>query len=67
MNLFFIFAIVMLSIIHGIVGIRIIPFLNLSHPVKIIVWSVIVILAALPIIPIILRSKGFENESVDIF
>ena len=57
----------MLSIIHGIVGIRIIPFLNLSHPVKIIVWSVIVILAALPIIPIILRSKGFENESVDIF
>jgi len=67
MNLFFIFAIVMLSIIHGIVGIRIIPFLNLSHPVKIIVWSVIAILAALPIIPIILRSKGFENESVDIF
>lgn len=67
MNLFFIFAIVMLSIIHGIVGIRIIPFLNLSQPVKIIVWSVIVILAALPIIPIILRSKGFENESVDIF
>ena len=67
MNFFFIFAVIILSIIHGVVGLRIIPFLNLNHTLKIITWSVIFVLATLPIIPIILRSKGFENESVDIF
>ena len=67
MNLFFIFAIMILSIIHGTVGLRIIPFFNLSHSLKIIMWSALVVLATLPIIPIILRSKGFEDESVDWF
>lgn len=67
MNFFFIFAIIILSIIHGIVGLRIIPFLNLNHNLKIISWCFIAVLAALPIIPIILRSKGLEDEIVDWF
>ena len=67
MNFFFIFAIIILSIIHGIVGIRIIPYLNLNYNVKIITWCAITLLAALPILPIILRSKGLENEIVDWF
>ena len=67
MNLFFIFAIMILSIIHGTVGLRIIPYLNLNYNIKIVTWCCIALLAALPIIPIILRSKGFENEVVDWF
>jgi len=67
MSLFFIFAIMILSIIHGTVGLRIIPYLNLSHNIKIVIWCCIALLAALPIIPIILRSKGFEDEAVDWF
>ena len=67
MNLFFIFAIIILSTMHGIVGLRIIPFLNMSHNQKIVTWSFLVLLATLPIIPIILRSKGFEDETVDLF
>ena len=67
MNLFFIFATIMLITIHGTVGIRIIPFLNLNHNFKIISWCIIAVLGALPIIPIILRSKGYEEEFVDWF
>ena len=67
MNLFFIFSTIILITIHGVVGIRIIPFLNLSYPIKVITWSSIAILATLPIIPIVLRSKGFEDEVVDLF
>ena len=67
MNLFFIFATIILNTIHGVVGIRIIPFLNLSHPIKVFTWSSIAILAMLPIIPIVLRSKGFEDKIVDLF
>ena len=52
---------------HGVVGLRIIPFLNLNNNVKIITWCVIVVLGALPIIPIILRSKGYEEKFVDWF
>ena len=37
MNLFFIFAIMILSIIHGTVGLRIIPYLNLNYNIKIII------------------------------
>lgn len=67
MNLFFIIAIMVLSIIHGTVGLRIIPFLNMQDSLKIVTWFFIALLAALPIIPIILRSKGFENETIDWF
>ena len=52
---------------HGVVGLRIIPFLNLNNNVKIITWCVIAVLGALPIIPIILRSKGYEEKFVDWF
>ena len=67
MNLFFIFATIILITIHSVVGIRIIPFLNLNNNVKLITWCVIAILGALPIIPIILRSKGYEDKFVDLF
>ena len=52
---------------HGVVGLRIIPFLNLNNNVKIITWCIIAVLGALPIIPIILRSKGYEEKFVDWF
>ena len=67
MNFFFIFATIILITMHGVVGLRIIPFLNLSNNVKIITWCVIAVLGALPIIPIILRSKGYEEKFVDWF
>ena len=67
MNFFVIFATLILFTIPGTVGIRIIPFLNLNHNFKIISWCIIAILGALPIIPIILRSKGYEEEFVDWF
>ena len=67
MNFFFIFATIILITMHGVVGLRIIPFLNLNNNVKIITWCVIAILGALPIIPIILRSKGYEEKFVDWF
>ena len=67
MNLFFIFALIMLSILYGIVGIRIIPTLQISYHWKIVFWSVLTILALMPITPIILRSKGIENNTVDYF
>ena len=67
MNFFFIFATIILITMHGVVGLRIIPFLNLSNNIKIITWCVIAVLGALPIIPIILRSKGYEEKFVDWF
>ena len=67
MNFFFIFATIILITMHGVVGLRIIPFLNLNNNVKIITWCVIAILGALPIIPIILRSEGYEEKFVDWF
>lgn len=67
MNLFFIFALIMLSILYGIVGIRIIPTLQISYHWKIVFWSVLTVLALMPITPIILRSKGIENNTVDYF
>ena len=48
-------------------GLRSSPYLNLNYNIKIITWCCIALLAALPIIPIILRSKGFEDEVVDWF
>ena len=67
MNFFFIFATIILIIIHGVVGIRLIPFLNLNHNLKMLAWCLVAILGAIPIIPIILRSKGYEEEFVDYF
>ena len=67
MNFFFIFATIILITMHGVVGLRIIPFLNLNNNVKIITWCVIAVLGASPIIPIILRSKGYEEKFVDWF
>ena len=67
MNFFFIFATIILITMHGVVGLRIIPFLNLNNNVKIITWCAIAVLGALPIIPIILRSKGYEEKFVDWF
>ena len=67
MNFFFIFATIILITMHGVVGLRIIPFLNLNNNVKIITWCVIAVLGALPIIPIILRSKGYEEKFIDWF
>ena len=67
MKLFFIFATTILVTMHAVVGLRIIPYLNLNNTLKIISWGFVVVLGILPIIPMILRSRGYEEEFVDWF
>ena len=67
MKFFFIFATTILVTMHAVVGLRIIPYLNLNNTLKIISWGFVVVLGILPIIPMILRSRGYEEEFVDWF
>ena len=67
MKFFFIFATTILVTMHAVVGLRIILYLNLNNTLKIISWSFVVVLGILPIIPMILRSRGYEEEFVDWF
>ena len=67
MILFFIVALLLLSIIHGVVGWRIIPALGLSDPLRLFVWGIIPVAIVLPMIPIAFRSRGVENDLIDWF
>ncbi len=67
MIIFFIVALFILSIIHGVVGWKIIPALGLSGPVKLLAWGIIPLAIALPILPIIFRSRSIENDLIDWF
>ena len=67
MILFFIVALLLLSIIHGVVGWRIIPALGLSDPLRSFVWGIIPVAIVLPMIPIAFRSRGVENDLIDWF
>ena len=67
MIIFFIVALLVLSIIHGVVGWRIIPALGLSGSVKLLIWGIIPLAIALPLLPILFRSRGVENDLIDWF
>ena len=67
MIVFFIVALLLLSIIHGVVGWRIIPALGLSDPLRSFVWGIIPVAIVLPMIPIAFRSRGVENDLIDWF
>lgn len=55
-----------LALIHGYVGVRMIPSLGLKGSWLMLAWASLVFLALLPIMPILLRLKGFENTLTDV-
>ncbi len=66
MIIFFIFMVLaVLLLIHGYVGVRIIPTLNVASTVKMWIWVAIAILAFLPLLGPVLHANGFENRFAD--
>ena len=65
--MFFIVAIMMLVIIHGYVGFKIIPAVGFSGYNNIIAWALLSFIAFLPIAPIGFRFMGVESKLIDKF
>ncbi|NOZ74986.1 MAG: metallophosphoesterase [FCB group bacterium] len=63
--IFLIVVILVLALIHGYVGFRIIPSFQLSTTGNFWFWCLVVLLTFLPLIPALLRYKGFENSWID--
>ena len=55
-----------LALIHGYVGLRIIPTLGLEGARLVRLWAVLITLSVLPIVPLLLRFLGIENRLTDI-
>lgn len=64
--MFLIIVIIVLSLLHGYVGARMIAPFALAGPSLLIYWSIIIVLAITPVSGIILRVKGIENSFTDI-
>jgi predicted MPP superfamily phosphohydrolase len=64
--MFFLFALFMMFLLHGYVGIRFIAPFALSPAAMFAYWTLISILAAVPIAAMVLRFKGIENGLIDI-
>lgn len=64
--IFLVIVLAVLALIHGYVGLRIIPTLGLSMPWSVLIWSLIAILALLSIAGPLLRFQGIENRFTDI-
>lgn len=64
--MFLIIVILVLSLLHGYVGARMIAPFAIAGPSLLIYWSIIVLLAMTPISGIILRAKGIENSFTDV-
>ncbi len=62
---FLFLVIIILILLHGYVGFRIIPALHLSHGLNLTAWVLVGILTFLPLVPILLRMKGLENPFID--
>ena len=67
MNIFFIVFFTILSLMHAYIGLRIIPPLGLSFYPRIIAWVALTMGAILPVLPVILRSRGVESNTIDQF
>ena len=63
--MFFIVALAVFLLMHGYVGWRIIPSLNLSPISNYIAYVITFILGFLPLLPIILRINGYESKIID--
>ena len=63
--MFFIVALTMLVIIHGYVGFKIIPAIDLSGISNIIAWVLLSLVTFLPIAPIGFRFLGIETKLID--
>ena len=63
--MFFIVALTVFLLMHGYVGWRIIPCLNLSPISSYIAYVITFILGFLPLLPIILRINGYESKIID--
>ena len=64
--IFLIVVLAVLGLIHGYVGLRIIPTLGLSTPWTVAVWVLIAVLALLSIAGPVLRFNGIENRFTDL-
>ncbi|MCF7809218.1 MAG: metallophosphoesterase [Candidatus Marinimicrobia bacterium] len=64
--MFIIIALLVLGLLHGYVGFRLIEPFSLNGPYLILYWSLIIILAITPIVAMVLRFKGQENVVTDI-
>lgn len=64
--IFLIVVLAVLGLIHGYVGLRIIPTLGLSTPWSVAVWVLVAVLALLSIAGPVLRFNGIENRFTDL-
>ena len=63
--MFFIVVIIVMTILHGYVGLRLISPFNPDGYLLIYFWAFITLLAIIPISGLILRSRGIENNLTD--
>ncbi|UCD63128.1 MAG: metallophosphoesterase [Candidatus Zixiibacteriota bacterium] len=64
--MFFLVVIVVLALMYGYVGWRLIVPAAFSMPVNLLLWGLLVILLVLPFIPVIMRFNAVEGSAVDI-
>ncbi|MBC8400657.1 MAG: metallophosphoesterase [Candidatus Marinimicrobia bacterium] len=63
--IFLIMVLMTLALLHGYVGMRLIPTLGFSGGWQILAWSLLILLTFLPIAPILMRMNGIENKLTD--
>ncbi|MCK5330399.1 MAG: metallophosphoesterase [Candidatus Marinimicrobia bacterium] len=63
--IFLIMVLMTLALLHGYVGMRLIPTLGFSGGWQIIAWGLLILLTFLPIAPILMRMNGIENKLTD--
>ena len=63
--MFFVVALTVFLLMHGYVGWRIIPTLNLSPFSNVAAYIFVFFLGFLPLVPIILRINGYESKIID--
>lgn len=62
---FLLIVILVLSLMYGYIGWRIIIPAAFSLPVNIILWGLLIICVMLPFLPVIMRINGFETSWID--
>ncbi len=65
MMIFLVIVLTVLVLIHGYVGLRLIPTLGLAPPWGAVAWGLLAMFVLLAPLPIILRYRGFENALTD--
>ena len=63
--MFFVIALTVFLLMHGYVGWRIIPSLNLSPLSNTVAYVLTFFMGFLPLLPIILRINGYESKVID--